>query len=93
MTDVLDDLRPLSVPEVVALLTASDGTKLVSEEQVKRYLRQQRWPGCKVGHRWAMTRSQIQQALDIESRKARAPQKPPASGVSPRSRTRKASAE
>ncbi|QAY17651.1 excise [Gordonia phage Marteena] len=93
MTDVLEDLRPLSIPEVVAQLTASDGTRLVSEEQVKRYLRQRRWPGCKVGHRWAMTRAQIQQALDIESRAARAPRQPPASGVSPRSRTRKASAE
>ncbi|MGC5249560.1 hypothetical protein ACPXB3_21855 [Gordonia sp. DT219] len=81
----VQDIRPLSIPEVVSLLTAEDGTRLVSEEQVKSYLRQKRWPGCKVGHRWVMTRAQVQEALDIESTTARKPRPLPASGISPRS--------
>lgn len=87
MTIEVQDIRPLSIPEVVDLLTANDGTRLVSEDQVKSYLRQKRWPGCKVGHRWAMTRAQVQEALDIESTTARKPKPLPASGISPQSRT------
>lgn len=87
MTLEVQDIRPLSIPEVVDLLTANDGTRLVSEDQVKSYLRQKRWPGCKVGHRWAMTRAQVQEALDIESTTARKHKPLPASGISPQSRT------
>lgn len=83
-----DDLRPMSVAEVVAQLTCADGTRIVSENQVKRYLRDKIWPGRKIGHRWVMTPADLRAALDIHYSEPQKPQALPASGLSPRSRTR-----
>lgn len=60
---------------------------------VTRYMRAGRWPSRKIGHLpRQMTDADIQAALEIEAVAATgAPPPPPASGVSPRSRARRAS--
>ena len=89
MSSVSDDsLEPLSIAEVVAQLTCADGTRTVSEDQVKRYLRDKVWPGRKIGHKWVMTRSDLRDALEIHYSAPRTPAPLPTSGLSPRSRSR-----
>lgn len=87
MTITPDDLRPLSISEVVQLLKPADGSRGPSEKYVRERLGQRKWPGVKLGNRWHMTRAQVQQALDIESTTANTP-RPRPSGLSKRSRAK-----
>lgn len=72
-------------------MSVADAAALIpcSEDLYKRRLASRTWPGTKIGHEWRITPAQIQQAIDISSTKARDPEPPRPSGLSPRSRTLK----
>ena len=84
---VIDDLKPLSIDEVVALLQPSDGSRGVSTKFVVNRLQARKWPGVKLSNKWHMTRAQVQKALDIESTSPHQVSARP-SGLSRRSRAK-----
>lgn len=85
MTDKL-----LSTAEVAQRMSPSDGTDPVTPAFVARRMSSGRWPSRKIGHHRYMTEADYQAALDIEYAPAvEVPKR--RSGVSPRSRMRKAS--
>lgn len=80
MSDTETKPLTMSVEDAAALIPCSI-------DMYKRRLASRTWPGTKVGHIWRVTPAQVQQALDQMATKARDPDPPRPSGLSPRSRT------
>lgn len=81
----------LSAAEIAKRLSPADDPDAVSEQMVKRRMSSGRWPSTKIGRLRGMTEAQFQQVLDLEAVDAYPVRQPSASGLSPRTRHRRAS--
>lgn len=81
-----------SAAEIAARMSPADMPGAVTESLVLSRMRSGRWPSTKLGRARVMTEGQFQQALDIEAIDATiTPHVPRPSGVSRRSRHKRAS--